>query len=161
MKPEFASFPDASPLWIFASPVELTEDQESDLRTSWSQFAQNWRTHGQPVRSEFALRDRFFLVVVADNEGHSPSGCSIDSAYRFLTDYGRSRNLDLLDRNRAYYRASSGEIRCEPLSAFKDRLRAGEIRSDTAVFQTGLSVLSGYRQGFEVPLNQSWAAAFA
>ena len=160
MNSDFVSFADSSPLWIFSSPTAWTTDQERDLRESWSDFARGWLSHKQAVRSEFALLEGFFLVVVADNEGHPPSGCSIDSAYRFLTDWGNSRSLDLLDRRRAYYREPTGAIQCEALSDFKKRLRSGQLAPGLRVFQTGLSTLSEYRKGFEVSLDQSWAAAF-
>jgi|GEM_PF-1776894 len=155
---DFASFTENAPLWIFASPQMLESEQIERLQLDWARFAEGWKTHGSPVRSEAGLFHDRFWVVVADPRGH-PSGCSIDSAHRFLRQWCDANQLDLLDRNWAYGRSESGTIESRVLSEFRAMLKDPESRPQS-VFQTGISVLSAFRKGFEVPLEQSWAAAW-
>ncbi|MBI1317067.1 hypothetical protein GC167_09470 [bacterium] len=154
----FASFPDHAPLWIFASPQPLDSETMLQLRSDWTRFAEGWKSHGTPVRSGAdGLYDRFW-VVVADPQGH-PSGCSIDSAHRFLRQWCEAHHLDLLDRNWAYYRSESGAIEARTLADFRAWIKTVETKP-RSVFHTGISALSSFRSEFERPLERSWAASW-
>lgn len=158
MKLSFTEMPDDARLWVFAAPTPLDERQERWLREHVEEFVEGWTAHGAPVAGAYDLRSDRFLLVAADEAATGVSGCSIDALTRTLKQAERELGISLLDAaSRVWYRDASGEVRATPRADFRERVRAGEITPDTAVFDNTAPTVGAVRGGrWERPMRESW-----
>lgn len=152
---EFEKLPDESRVWVFAAARPLTADEREIVETEVPNFLSQWTAHGAPVPASYEIRDGQFLVIAAD-ERVSPGGCSIDSLFRFVRALGEHLDVDMLGSGKIWYRDKAGEIR----GAERAELRkSDQIQPESPIFDTSLDRLANYRQSFEQPARNSWAAS--
>lgn len=155
---EFNTLPDNSKAWVFASNRPLTADEREIVDTEVPNFLSQWTAHGAPVPASHEISEDRFLVIAAD-ESVAPGGCSIDSLFRFIRALGDHLGAEMLDSGRIWYRDKAGQIRGAERSEFRKFAQSSEISEDSPIFDTSLDQLSTYRQSFEKPARNSWAAS--
>lgn len=151
---EFDKLPDESKVWVFAASRPLTADEREIVGTEVPNFLSQWTAHGAPVPASHEIRDDQFLVIAAD-ESASPSGCSIDALFRFVRALGDHLDIEMLDSGKIWFRDKAGEIRGADRSELR---KSNQIQPESPVFDTSLDRLATYRQSFEQPARNSWAA---
>ena len=155
---DFSELPLDARIWIFGSDRPLTTDAERALLAEVDGFLERWAAHGEPLRSAREWRDGRFLVIGVDHTQAHASGCSVDGLFRAFQRLEPEIDARLLGGGRVFYRTQSGEIASVARDDLKARIAAGEITSDTMMFDTTLTSLRDYRGGFERPVRDSWMA---
>lgn len=152
----FTDLPDDARVWIFASPEALTAEQSNALLERVDSFLEGWHAHGHAVVGGRDWRYERFLVIAADERATGVSGCSTDSLYRVFKAAERDLGIHLLDGSLVWYRDGE-EIRSATRPEFRDRVRQGEVRPDTIVFDNTAPTVGDLRAGrWERPMRDSW-----
>ena len=155
----FGSLPDSARVWVFASDRELSGAAADTLLAAVDQFLSEWKAHGLPLRCAREWRDDRFLAIGVDVEAENASGCSIDGLFRTLQQLERTIGSRLVGGGRVFYRVGS-EIRAATRDEFIERIKRGEIRGETPVFDTSLTGAKAWRTGFEQPAGAGWTAPY-
>ena len=155
----FTSLPDSARVWVFASDRELSGAAADTLLAAVDQFLSEWKAHGVPLRCAREWRDDRFLAIGVDVEAENASGCSIDGLFRTLQQLERTIGSRLVGGGRVFYRVGSG-IRAATRDEFIEGIERGEVRGETPVFDTSLTVAKAWRTNFEQPADAGWTAAY-
>src|SRR5689334_24681020 len=155
----FTSLPDSARVWVFASDRELTGAAADTLLAAVDQFLSQWKAHGMPLRCAREWRDDRFLAIGVDVDAEHASGCSIDGLFRTLQQMEREIGSRLVGGGRVFYRVGS-EIRAATRDEFIDRIKRGEVRGETSVFDIGLTGAKAWRTRFEQPAGSGWTAPY-
>lgn len=154
----FSELPSQARLWIFPADRPLTVDEQKTVVRAVEEGLSAWSAHGSPVRWGHHIAHDQFLVLGVDESQTELTGCSIDNAVGRIRELEQRLGLSFLDNDRVFYREGT-VIRCRTRSDFKSRVAAGEITSDTVVFDTVIRSLGAWREGRgELPFSQSWHA---
>jgi hypothetical protein len=155
----FNSLPDSARVWVFASDQALSGAPADSLLAAVDRFLADWKAHGVPLRCAREWRDNRFLAIGVDVNAENASGCSIDGLFRELQQLQREIGTQLVGGGRVFYRASDG-IERTTRDELKERIRRGDIKPETPVFDTSITAADAWRARFEQPAAQSWTASF-
>lgn len=150
--------PDQSRVWIFTTATPLTETAIPLVEAELQAFMAQWMSHGQRVRGGFAICDRRFLLIAADETDNDVSGCSIDSLFRAVQAALSRAGVQLADTADIAYRSPNG-IELVDRPTFRRLVQAGVIQPETPVFDGAVRTLGEVRAGrWEQPFATSWHA---
>jgi hypothetical protein len=152
----FDSLPDSSRIWVFGSDRPVTGGAAERLLGEVDRFLEQWRAHGEPLRCGRLWFDDRFLIVGVDQSTANASGCSIDGLFRILQTLERDTGAHLVGGGRVYYRDHSGVAQCVPRAELDGLVASGAIGPDTTVFDTSITDLGEWREGFERPARKTW-----
>jgi len=155
----FDTLPDSARVWVFASDHELTGAAADTLLAAVDQFLSEWKAHGFPLRCAREWRDDRFLAIGVDVEAENASGCSIDGLFRTLEQLERTIGSRLVGGGRVFYRVGS-EIRAATRDEFIERIKRGEVRGETPVFDTSVTGARAWRTDFEQRAASGWTAPY-
>lgn len=129
------------------------------MKTDLANFLETWNAHGTALSASAELLHHQFIVIKADEEKFTASGCSIDKQLRFIKEAGQKYGLTLLDRLLVAYR-SGGAIHVIHAAKIPQLLADGAMNENTIVFNLGVGTDAGLADSFEIPLKQSWLAKY-
>ncbi|MEO6445024.1 MAG: hypothetical protein ABIZ91_02930 [Gemmatimonadaceae bacterium] len=158
---EFDALPDDARVWVFAASDPLAEPARASLLRDVDAHLAQWHAHGNPLHCARDWRDERFLAIGVDQSTAGASGCSIDALFRILQGLEKTLGTSLVSGGRVFYRDADGMVQCVDRAMYGQRVRAGEIAGETAVFDTTLTTAGAYRNSFERPASTSWHAQLA
>lgn len=144
-------FPDSAKVWIYATPKELSKEEQSQIITGARKFLSQWQAHGQPLTTDVELYHDHFLVFFVNEEHAQVSGCSIDASVAFVRQLEEQMGLSFLDRTRVYYRMN-GKVRDIDFREVENLKEKVGIN----VFNNSITNLKDFRNGWMLPLEESW-----
>ncbi|MGQ9896641.1 MAG: hypothetical protein ACUVR8_03635 [Acidobacteriota bacterium] len=153
-----AALPDRSRVWVFTTATPLTDDLAMSVEAQLQAFVADWMSHGRRVRGGFALCDRRFILVAADETSNDVSGCSIDGMFRAVLTAVSQAGVSLADTADIAYRGPDG-VELVDRPTFRRLVREGVIQPNTPVFDGAIRTLGEVRAGrWERPFAESWHA---
>ena len=152
---DLISFPDESRVWIFQSNRVIPDAKLNEAHHLISRFAKEWTSHQRDLKSTGSILHNRFVVLVVDETQKDASGCSIDSAMRFIQDLGKHYDVDFLDRMRFTY-IKDDTLYTVPKSEMSDLYATGLIDGDTLVYDNLVSNKKDFLDKWVVPLSNSW-----
>lgn len=156
--PTLDGLPDRSRVWVFTTAEPLSEQAATAVEAALAAFVADWMSHGRRVRGGFAVYDRRFIVVAADEAHNDVSGCSIDSMFHAVQAVVRDAGGALADTADIAYRTGMG-VELVDRATFRRLVREGVIRAETRVFDGSVRTLGDIRSGrWERPFAESWHA---
>jgi len=155
----FESLPPESRIWIFASDRPLDGAESGRLLGEVDAYLERWQAHGEPLRTARHWSDAHFLVIGVDPRTANASGCSIDGLFRQLQRLQDEIGARLIGGGRVFYRDASGAPRLASRDEFSTLARGGEVTQETPVFDTSLTTLGAWSDGFERPAGEAWTRA--
>jgi hypothetical protein len=155
----FESLPDSARIWVFASDRELRGAPAETMLAAVDRFLVEWRAHGVPLRCARDWREDRFLAIGVDVEQENASGCSIDGLFRTFQELEREIGTRLVGGGRVFYRAPGG-IAMASRDDFVERVKRGEIGTDTSLFDTTVTDASGWRTAFEQLVTAGWTRRY-
>lgn len=153
---EFDSLPDSARVWVFGADRALVGPSAQRLLAETDAFLRDWKAHGQPLTVARDWRDQHFLVVAVDQRDEHASGCSIDGLFRALQRLQGELGAQIVGGGRVFYRGLDGHVQAIPRDEIRARHRAGELGTESAVFDTSVTTMDDYRSRFEQPARVSW-----
>ena len=142
----FSELPDHGRLWVFPLSRTLEGTEGEACLSVVDLFLERWAAHGMPLRSARALLDDQFLLIGVDVDAEAPSGCSIDALVNQLRAMGQKIDIAFIDHSSVWYR-KNGEVRTATRGVFRGLAKAGDVDSQTHVFDTSLTRVGQYRAG--------------
>lgn len=159
MYTEYDLMPSTSRVWVYQSDSRLSDEEVFQLNALVRSFCEKWEAHKQPVRAFGAILHNHFLVLMADNDFHEVSGCSIDSSVAFVKAAGASVGVDFFNRmNVTVYLDDEWQVM--PLAKFKALLSEGNITPAHRVFNHLIGTKAELEKQFSVPVSESWLAKY-
>ncbi len=155
---DFGMLSDNTRIWIFGAAEPLTINQKNELRLSLSFFTEKWHAHEKPVTGSFEILHDRFVILAADENYTSLSGCSMDSMIQNLKVFEKSSGVDLINNTeKVFYRDKNNSIKCIDRRTFKKLFQNGKITENTIVFDNTITGFEDYADGnWELPLKDSW-----
>jgi len=149
----------ANRVWVYLSDKAITGEVESALTVDIIAFLKEWNAHGTSLSASYEILQKRFIIIKADEEKFSASGCSIDKQLRFIKDAEQKYSLSLLNRLLIAYKVGE-EIELIHSSKIPELLAAGKINENTTVFNVGVGNEAEFANNFQIPLKESWLSKF-
>jgi len=150
------SLPEHSRLWVFPLKEALSNEKTLELSKAMTAFLASWDSHGAQVFGAFTVSHDRFLVVAADQEASSVSGCSIDSLFRTVSELLQSQSLEIANLSDIFY-LDGESVRQVSRAEFKTLSTEGKLNEETLVFDTSIQKLTDYQSGkWLIPRKNSW-----
>lgn len=150
-------FNQSSRVWIYQSNRLFTMHEALRIEEMLKEFADNWMSHGIPVKGYANLFFGQFIVLVADETAHGVSGCSTDSSVKLIKDIGAVFNVNLFDRLLLAFIVKE-RVQVIPMSQLTYAIENNFVGPDTLYFDNTIQTLAQLRNQWLVPVRNSWMA---
>lgn len=150
-----AHFSADSRVWIYQCNRKLTENESTEISSLLSNFANSWKSHGNPVKGFGSVLFCQFLIVMADESATGVSGCSTDSSVRLMKDIEIKYGISLFDRQTLAFLINDS-ITTIPLSQFQDAINEGIINQDSLYFNNTVLTREALEHEWLIPVHKSW-----
>ena len=152
---DFASLKSHSRVWIYQSKRKFTPNEKDIISESLSSFTSDWKAHGIPLTSSFAIRLDSFIILAVDEEAHGASGCSIDGSTRAMKELEEKLGLPLFDRAQASF-IQGDELLTMSLKDLKEAAQSGKWNAETLSVNTLVATKGELDSSFVVPAGTTW-----
>jgi len=146
-------------VWVYLSDKSFSPEVESGIKADLQNFLKDWNAHGTSLSASYDILQNHFIIIRADEEKFSASGCSIDKQLRFVKETEQKYGLSLLNRLIVAYKEGN-DIKVIHSAKIPELLVAGQISENTIVFNVGVGNDAEFAAKFEIPLKESWLAKF-
>jgi hypothetical protein len=151
----FSSISPDSRIWIFQANRRMTATESSLVEKKLLEFTGVWAAHGEPLKTSFAIKFDQFIILAADEDHHSPSGCSIDSSVRVLKEIEQLTGIQLFDRNLVAFK-NDNAIALIPLQKLKEKFADGILNDESLAFNNLVSTKSQLDDSWLQPAGKTW-----
>jgi len=155
-------FDPSSRVWIYQSSRLFTVSEALQIEEMINEFAQNWLSHGAPVKGAAHLFFGQFVVLMADEAATGVSGCSTDSSVRLIKDIERVFGVNMFDRLALAFivkdKSDSYRIQILPMPQLKYAVEQGFITADTLFFNNVVLTKEELENNWIIPAKDSWLA---
>ncbi len=151
---KFEELPQNSRVWYYQADRELSSSEISAVTLELQHNINSWVTHGMPMKGSFKILYNRIILISADVDYQSPSGCSIDSSTRWLKNLGEELKIDFFDRSVGYFK----DQKLEFFSVYsgKKLIEAGAITEDTKLVNHQILSLESFDSEFYITAKQSF-----
>lgn len=151
--------PESAKIWIYQSDRKFSNEENEAILSKVASFVDTWKSHGADVTAYGTVLHNLFIVLVADDNANSPSGCSIDSSVNFVKKIGAEYQINFFERfNFVYNNGDAFEIASK--DEFVKLYQNGTINEDTIVVNNLVTTKNDFANQFEIPLKESWHKNF-
>lgn len=154
MQIDFQDLSDASRIWIYGSPRNLTTEEKALIHSKTTQFLSGWQRHGVDVIAGSAIFYERFLVLATD-EKTPVSGCAIDASVHFIKELSTDLGVDLLEKLRIDYLLEN-KIFSHSIPDFKKQITEGVVLKNTLVFNHFIQTKADLKKNWLIPAKNSW-----
>lgn len=151
----FDKINDHSRIWIYQSSRKLNLQEVRIISEALCSFTERWLVHGSPMQASFDIRFNQFVILAADEDVNSASGCSIDDSVRTFKKLGSELSIDFFDRTQVAFRKSD-EVFLIPTSDLKNKFSEGVWSQDTIVFDNLVASKGELEKSWQVPAGTTW-----
>lgn len=155
MQDTFSTLPPSARLWIYTADRSLTDIEQEQILKDCDQFLSQWAAHGSELRAAAKIIEDTFLVIAADESFQMASGCSIDSAVRFVKELGAKYTIDFFDRSTLVFE-NAEETRRVKMNQVAQAIATGDISSESLFFNTTIQTLEELNNNWPVKAEESW-----
>ena len=151
----YQELPASTRVWIYHSNVPFQDNLIPEVKMHLQQFARNWVSHNNQLRSFGDVLYNRLIVLMVDESMAGASGCSIDKSVNFLKALQDKYQVDLFDRMIFSYKDGE-ELRSADRDTFAQLYASGQINDETLVLDTLVKNKGEMEAGLFKPLGQSW-----
>ena len=150
-------FDPGSRVWIYQSSRLFTVREALQIEEMINQFAQNWLSHGIPVKGAAHLFFGQFVVLIADESATGVSGCSTDSSVRLIKEIEKIFGVNMFDRLALAF-IDKDKVQILPMPQLKYAVEQGFITADTLFFNNVVLTKEELENNWIIPVKDSWLA---
>jgi len=150
-------FDSASRVWVYQSSRLFTITEALRIEEMINQFAQNWDSHGVPVKAAAYLFFGQFVVLMADETATGVSGCSTDSSVRLIKEIEKIFGVNMFDRLALAFIVKD-KVQILPMPQLKYAVEQGFITADTLFFNNVVLTKEELEKNWIIPAKDSWLA---
>jgi hypothetical protein len=151
---EFAA---GSRVWVYQGNRLFTMSEALQVEDLLNHFADNWQSHGIPVKGYANLFFGQFIILMADETATGVSGCSTDSSVRLLKEIETRCGVNMFDRQLLAFIAKD-KVQLLPLSQLQYAANNNFINGDTIYFNNLVQTKQELENNWLVPVKESWLA---
>jgi hypothetical protein len=155
----FEKIGNSSRIWIYQSSRKFNLDEVRIISESLRAFTERWLVHGSPMQASFDIRFNQFVILAADEDVNSASGCSIDDSVRTLKKLGSDLNIDFFDRTQVAFRTAD-DVFLISTPDLKNKFSAGTWNAETTVFNNLVPSKGDLDTTWQVPAGSTWLKRF-
>jgi hypothetical protein len=144
-----------SRVWVYQSSRLFTISEALQIEEMINQFANNWLSHGTPVKGAAYLFFGQFVVLMADETATGVSGCSTDSSVRLIKDIEKIFGVNMFDRMSLAFVAKD-KVQLLPMPQLKYAVEKGFIAADTLFFNNVVLTKEELENNWIIPAKDSW-----
>ena len=150
-------FDPSSRVWIYQSSRLFTLSEALQIEEMINEFAQNWLSHGAPVKGAAHLFFGQFVVLMADESATGVSGCSTDSSVRLIKEIEKIFGVNMFDRLALAFIVKDS-VQILPMPQLKHAIEQGFITADTLFFNNVVLTKEELVTNWIIPAKHSWLA---
>jgi hypothetical protein len=150
-------FNDNSHVWIYQSNRIFALSEALQIEEFLKNFADNWKSHGTPVKGYGNLFFGQFIIFMADETASGVSGCSTDSSVRLIKNIEKDFEVDMFDRQMHAFIVNE-RIQLVPLSQVNNFLEEGILTANTLYFNNTILTKKELLKKWIIPVKKSWLA---
>ena len=150
-------FNDNSHVWIYQSNRIFTLSEAIQIEELLKNFADNWKSHGTPIKGYGNLFFGQFIIFMADETASGVSGCSTDSSVRLIKNSEKDFEVDMFDRQMHAFIVNE-RIQLVPLSQVNNFLEEGILTANTLYFNNTILTKKELLKKWIIPVKKSWLA---
>ena len=148
-------FADSSRVWIYQSNRLFSIHEALQLEIILQEFADNWQSHGIPVKGYGNLLFGQFIVLMADETAAGVSGCSTDSSVRLIKKIEEQFHVELFDRHLLAF-VVKDKVQVLPLPQLQYAIENNYITGDTLYFNNLVQTKDELLKEWLIPIKHSW-----
>jgi len=152
-----ADFHPSSRVWIYQSSRRFGFGEALELDKVFTDFIQQWNSHGTPVKGYANLFFGQFIVIMADETATGVSGCSTDSSVRMIKSIEDVCKVQLFDRQMLAF-LKNDKVELLPLAQLPYAIEKGYITAETTYFNNLVSTKAQLMEQWLQPVQKSWLA---
>jgi len=150
----FESFPDSARLWVFSLNGQVPDPEK--FQHGLEKFVAGWKAHGSPLKADVEILDGQLLLVAADEEYSSASGCSIDALCNEVTRLSKEAGLSVCGGGEVTFKIGQS-WKAASRAEFQKLIDSDVISKETPVVDATLTSVGELRtKGVVKPLKESW-----
>lgn len=150
-----STFSDSSRVWIYQSSRVFTLSEALTIEKILEDFTADWKSHGTPVKGFGTMFFGQFIILMADEEVTSVSGCSTDSSVRLIKALEEEYKVSMFDRmNLAFY--INEKVQLLPFSQLNYAIDKSFIVKETLFFDNTVLTKAEMLDRWITPLSSSW-----
>lgn len=144
-----------SRVWVYQCNRLFTLNEALEIEKMLEDFAEQWKSHGTPVKGEAHLFFGQFIVLLADETATGVSGCSTDSSVRLIKDIDQRFAVNMFDRTTLAF-VVKDKVQLLPLSQLQYGAENGFINPDTLYFNNLVQTKAELETQWIIPVKESW-----
>lgn len=144
-----------SRVWVYQASRVFFLQEALDIEDLLNEFAEQWKSHGTPVKGAAYLFFGRFIVLIADETATGVSGCSTDSSVRLIKDIEQRFALNMFDRTTLAFIVKE-KVELLPLSQLQYAVDNGFISNDTLYFNNLVQTKEELENNWLIPVKDSW-----
>jgi len=151
------TLPSSSIVKIFPSEKELDAAQQKLILENLNDFLSKWKAHGVSLAAEAKILFNRFVVVAVNDKVELPSGCSIDSLFRFVSALENEMGINL-KKNSYVFVEQSGKVVSVPFNKVSEL----QVSDNDKVFNLLCSTVEDLQKNFvQLPKESSYSRLFS
>ena len=158
----FIPFDQISPaarIWVYQADRALTTQQIDYAREFLTPYCGQWKAHGADLRSSFDIRFNHFIIIAADEDYNSTSGCSIDDSVRAIKQLETHMNVNFFNRNLIALK-KDGVVQLIDRAQLKEKYINGMWNEATPTFNNLVDTKSKLDDEWIVDAGKTWLKRF-
>ena len=144
-----------SRVWVYQCNRLFSLNEALEIEEMLKEFAQQWKSHGTPVKGDAHLFFGQFIVLIADETATGVSGCSTDSSVRLIKDIEQRFVVNMFDRTTLAF-VIKDKVQLLPLSQLQYAVEKEFITADTLYFNNLVQTKQELESTWIVPVRESW-----
>lgn len=139
----FETLDNHSRVWVYQSDRPFLSSELESIEKEITAFTNQWNAHGVELTATGKIIDNRFIVLGANEDMTSVSGCSIDSSIRFIKSLGEQLNIDFLNRLKILTITENGEyeyLSHSKLKEFPDRIMYNTLVGNKADLENNFKI---------------------
>jgi hypothetical protein len=151
------NFDPLSRVWVYQSSRIFTISEAFEIEEKLQAFAEQWKSHGTPVKGAGYLFFGQFIILMADETASGVSGCSTDSSVRLIKDIEQDYGVNMFDRTTLSF-VVKDKIQQLPLAQLPYAFQNGFLDGDSLYFNNTVQTKEELENKWIIPVKESWLA---
>lgn len=144
-----------SRVWIYQASRLFTLSEVLQVEILVKEFADNWKSHGDPVKGYGNILFGQFVVLMADERATGVSGCSTDSSVRLIKQIEEIFHVNMFDRQMLAFMIKD-KVQLLPMAQIQYAIDNQFITPDTLYFNNLVQTKEELENRWIVPVKESW-----
>ena len=146
-----------SRVWVYQANRIFSLEEALAIEEILNEFADQWKSHGVPVKGAAYLFFGQFIILIADETATGVSGCSTDSSVRMIKGIEKRFGVNLFDRTTLAF-VVKDKVQLLPMGQLQYGINNGFISGNTLYFNNLVQTKEELETGWILPLKDSWLA---